>query len=139
MAKTIVQKIVFKNTRPAILYKLYMDAKLHSFVTGAAAKISKKAGTSFSAHGNYITGKNLLLEENKTIVQTWRAVDWNKEDADSIFIIHLEQKGKDAVLHAVHANLPDKAATGINKGWHEHYWKPWKQYLSGKPASRPVM
>ncbi|MBK5285208.1 MAG: hypothetical protein JJE25_07370, partial [Bacteroidia bacterium] len=59
MAKTIVQKVVFKNTTPKILYDLYMDSKKHSLVTGGPAVISAKEGTKYSAHGGYIKGKNL--------------------------------------------------------------------------------
>jgi activator of HSP90 ATPase len=139
MPKTISQKVVFKNTTPKELYELYMDAKLHSALCGSEAKISKKEGAPFSAHGKYISGKNLHLVPNKFIVQTWRAVDWHKDELDSIFSIQLEAKGKDVILHAVHSNVPDKAAAGIDKGWHDHYWKPWKQHLAGKKITRPKM
>ena len=136
MSKTIVQEVVFKNTTPKALYDLYMDAKKHSAATGAPAKISDKAGSSFSAHGGYITGKNLHLVKNKLIVQTWRAQDWNKDELESTFIIALSPKGNDVVLQAVHANVPDNQAKGIDKGWHEFYWEPWKKYLAGKPISK---
>ncbi len=69
-------------------------------------------------------------------MQTWRAVDWDKEDQDSIFIIRLEAKGKDTVLHATHANLPDKHAKSIDGGWRTYYWEPWKKYLAGKAVPR---
>jgi activator of HSP90 ATPase len=133
MSKTIVQEVVFKNTTPKDIYDLYMDAKKHSAATGAPAKISNKEGGSFSAYGGYITGKNLQLLKNKLIVQTWRAQDWKKDELDSTFIIALKPKGKDVVMQAVHANVPDKQAKGIDKGWHEFYWEPWKKYLAGKP------
>jgi activator of HSP90 ATPase len=139
MAKTIVQKVVFKNTTPKILYDLYMDAKKHSMVTGGPALINDKVGSEYSAHGGYIKGKNIHLEKNKMIVQTWRASGWKNEDADSVFIVNLEQKGKDVVLHATHSNLPDKHAVNIDKGWHDHYWKLWKQHLAGKSITRPKM
>lgn len=139
MSKTIVQNIVFKNTTPEKLYNLYMNAKQHSKVTGASAKISKKAGSTFSAHGNYITGKNLRLVKDKSIVQTWRAESWNKNEPDSIFMISLEQKGKDVILHAVHANVPDRAAASLSKGWHDHYWTTWKLHLAGKAITKAKM
>ena len=113
-----------------------MNEKKHSDVTLAPAKIAAKEGSSFSAHGGYIGGKNLRLVKNKLIVQTWRAKSWSKEDANSIFVISLETNGKDSVLHATHANVPDKHAESVNKGWHNHYWKPWKKYLSGKPMGK---
>jgi activator of HSP90 ATPase len=116
-----------------------MDAKKHSLATGAPAKITAKEGAKFSAHGGYITGKNLQLIKDKLIVQLWRGTDWAKTDKDSIFIIQLEAKGKDVVLEAFHINVPDNQAEGIDKGWREFYWNLWKQYLAGKPVLRPAM
>jgi activator of HSP90 ATPase len=135
MSKTIVHEVVFKNTTSKDLYDLYMNAKKHSAATGAPAKISPTVGTSFSAHNGYITGRNLQLVKNKLIVQTWHAQDWNRNDIDSIFIISLKSKGKDVVLHAVHANIPDKHVKGIDKGWHDFYWEPWKKYLTSKSTT----
>jgi len=136
MPKTIVQKVVFKNTTPKVLYDLYMDAKKHSIVTGAPAKISEKEGSKFSAHGGYISGKNLQLLKDKLIVQSWKAEDWDKEDIESTFIILLESKGNDVVLYATHANVPDNQSDGIKKGWDDFYWKPWKKYLSEKQKNK---
>lgn len=131
MPKTIYQKIVFRSTKTKDLYDLYMDSKKHSIATGAAASISPIEGGRFSAHDNYIKGKNFQLLKNKLIVQSWRSADWNKNDVDSTFIICLEQKGNDALLYVTHANVPDNEYDSIKKGWHEYYWKPWKKFLSG--------
>ena len=132
MPKTIVQKVLVKNTTAKALYDLYMDAKKHSLLTGAPAKISAKEGSKFSAHGGYITGKNLQLVKDKLIVQSWRAEDWNQEDIDSTFIIFFEPKGKDVIVHATHANVPEGQMESLKSGWNDYYWKPWKKYLSGK-------
>jgi len=129
MAKTIEQKVAFKNTTPKKLYDLYMNAKLHSLIAGGPVKISNKAGANFSAHGGWIIGKNLHLVKDKLIVQSWRGADWSKDHPDSIFMISLESKGKDVVLYAVHANLPDKAVAGITKGWYDHYGIPGNNIL----------
>ena len=69
MTKTLLQKILFKNTTPKALYDLYMDSKKHSIATGAPAKLSDKVGGKYSVHGGYITGKNLQLVKNKLIIQ----------------------------------------------------------------------
>ncbi len=42
MSRTIVQKVVFKNTAARSLYELYMDSAKHSLIAGGPAKISKK-------------------------------------------------------------------------------------------------
>ena len=139
MAKSIVQKVVFKNTTPKDLYDLYMNAKKHTAATGDEAKITPKEGSKFSAASGYITGENIKLVKDSLIVQSWRGADWNKKDADSTFMIHLEPKGNNVILHAVHTNVPDNQAEGIDKGWHTFYWDQWKRYLAGKPLKKPAM
>jgi activator of HSP90 ATPase len=139
MAKTIIQKVTFKNTTPKAVYDLYMNAKKHSMISGAPATISTKVGSKYSVHGGYIKGENLHLVKDKLIVQTWRAEGWDKSDVDSTFIISLEPKGKDVALQMIHANVPDKHEASLAKGWNEHYWNPWKQYLAGKEITRPKM
>jgi activator of HSP90 ATPase len=139
MAKHISQKITFKKTKPKALFDLYMNAKLHGVIAGSPVKISSKAGAPFSAHGDYITGKTVYTTKDNIIVQTWRAKDWDAAEPDSIFTIILEPKGKDTILHAIHSNVPDAKAESIEKGWHDHYWKPWKQHLAGKKITRPTM
>ena len=139
MPKTIVQKVVFKDAAVKDLYDLYMNAKKHSLTTGAPAKISAKDGSTFSAYDGYITGKNLKLVKDKLIVQAWRGQDWSPDDYDSTFILALEQEGKNAVLHAIHTNVPDNQVKGVDKGWYEFYWEPWKKYLAGKPMKSQKM
>jgi activator of HSP90 ATPase len=136
MSKTICQEILFKNTTAHDLYELYMDSKKHTTATAAPAKISKKEGGKYSVHGGYITGRNLQLIEDKLIVQTWRAQGWKESDPDSTFIINLEQKGNDVLLFATHANVPNAHEESISKGWHNHYWEPWKKYLAGNPIKQ---
>ncbi len=132
MAKTITEKVVFKNTTAKVLYDMYMNEKRHSEVTGGTAKIIAKEGTSYSVFDESITGKNLQLIKDTLIVQTWRGSDWDKNESDSIFIIKLEPKGKDVALKMIHANIPSKHVDGIKKGWNDYYWEPWKKYLEAK-------
>lgn len=134
--KTFTQKVVFKNTTPEMLYEMYMDAKLHSLLTGDTAKISKKEGTAYTAYGDYIKGKNLQLIPGKLIVQSWRGKDFKKSDLDSTFILQFEKQGNDAVLNMVHANVPDAEAEGIKSGWNDFYWTPWKAYLAKQKGSK---
>ena len=133
MAKTIIQKIVFKNIPIATLYNTYMNAKEHSASVGVIAKIQNKEGAKFSAHDSYVvTGKNLQLIKDKLIVQSWRARDWSKSDVDSTFILLFEQMGNDSIITIVHANVPDKHFAGVKAGWDDYYWKPRKKYFAEK-------
>ena len=132
MAKTILQTVIFKNTTPETLYGIYMDSGKHSKATGGKTKISAKIGSSYSAWDGYITGKTFQLVKGKMIVQSWRSGDFKTGDLDSTFILQFEKKGKDAIVHMVHANVPQHAYAGIKKGWDDFYWKPWKKYLTEK-------
>src|SRR5262245_4044889 len=100
MAKNIIHNILFRTASPKALYELYMNSKKHSKATAAPANISAKVGGEFSTHGGYITGKNIDLIKDMLIVQTWRAQGWENSDPDSIFIIHLQKKGKNTALKA---------------------------------------
>lgn len=130
MAKTITQKIVFKNVPAATLYGIYMDTRKHSAAIDAAVNITAKEGTPFMSGDKYVFGKTLQLVKNRLIVQSWRATDWNKTDIDSTLILHFEQEGKDGVIYMVHANIPDKHVKSTKNSWNRFYWQPWKEYLS---------
>ncbi len=134
---TIIQKLVFKNTKTKQIYDLYMVAKLHALITNGPVKISEKTGSKLEVFGGYITGKTVKVIKNKLIVQLWHGSDWSAGDDDSVFVLSFEQKGKDAIMNVFHANIPDDKAAGLDKGWYDHYWNPWKQYLAGKPIKRP--
>jgi len=109
-----------------------MKAKEHRASVGVAAKIQNKEETKFSAHDNYVTGKNLQLIKNKLIVQSWRASDWSESDIDSTFILFFEQKDNDGIIYMTHANVPSKHFAGVKKGWNDYYWKRWKKYFAGQ-------
>lgn len=132
MAKTITQKVVFKNTTTKELYELYMDAKKHAIVTGSKTKIKHKVGAKFSAYGGDIKGRNLELVENELIVQSWRESSWSKATLDSILIITFEQVDRDAELTMVHANVPEKHGDNIALGWEDYYWKGWRKFIVAK-------
>ncbi|MBI4945598.1 MAG: SRPBCC domain-containing protein [Bacteroidetes bacterium] len=132
MAKTILQTVVFKNTTPETLYDIYMDAKKHSKATRGKANISSKIGSWYSAWDGYISGKTFQLMKGKMILQSWRSSDFNSNDLDSTLILQFEKKGSAALLHMVHANVPNHQYAGVKTGWNDFYWKPWKKYLAEK-------
>jgi activator of HSP90 ATPase len=132
MAKTIQQKIVFKNSTPEALYRCFLNPKQHALIIGGPVKISAKEGSAFSAYNGWCYGQNLQLIKNKLIVQSWRAADWSEEDVDSTLVLLFEMKGKDALLEMVHANVPDRHAAALSAGWKQFYWNPMKDLLALK-------
>lgn len=60
MTKAIQQSVKFQAS-PKELFEIYLDSKKHSEATGAPARLSRKAGGSFTAHGGQLCGRNLLI------------------------------------------------------------------------------
>lgn len=127
MTPTIMQRVGF-SASPKILFNMYMDSKKHSSATGAPAKLSRKVGGAWHAHGGAIGGNNLLIIPGQKIVQTWRATHWKKDEM-SIVILTFENARGGAVVDLVHAGVPHHDQKGVRTGWPKFYWKPWKKYL----------
>jgi activator of HSP90 ATPase len=127
MTKTIWQTVKF-NVLPKTLFETYIDAKKHSAAINSKVSISRRVGEKFSAYDGYIRGKNLLIVPNRLIIQSWRGLDWKKNDLDSTLILMFIKISGGAKLEMVHANVPDNQYNEIRKGWNEYYWIPWRSH-----------
>jgi len=130
MTPTILQRVKF-SASPKVLFEMYMDSGKHSAVTGAPAKLSRKAGGAWRAHGGMIGGRNLMIVPGRQIVQTWRAKFWKKNEL-SILILRFEKRAGGGLVDLVHLGVPMHDQNGVRKGWPKYYWKPWKRYLAPK-------
>lgn len=129
MTPAIQQSVEF-GVPPEMLYELYMDSKKHAQATGAPAKLSRRVGGAFTAFGGMLEGKNLLLNPNKMIVQTWRATQWKKSDPDSILVIQFSKTKTGSRVDLVHVGVPVHDHKGVTDGWEHYYWQPWRYHLA---------
>ncbi len=127
-AKSIRQSVTFKAS-PKDVYEALMDQKKHAHFTGAPAKISRKVGGSFSAHGGYCLGTHLELIENKKIVQAWRGSDWPEGHFSKATFALAKNTSGGTKLTFTQTSVPEKQQPHIKKGWKEHYWEPMKKML----------
>ena len=129
MNSVIEQTVTFKNTTPEELFNIFLDSNKHSQILGGAAvKISKNEGDSFTCLNGNLTGKNLMIVPNRMIVQSWRGNVWAKEDLDSILILTFTSITNGAKIYMVHSNTPDQ----FTELWDKVYWQPLKAYLEKK-------
>jgi len=98
-------------------------------VIGSRVSISRKVGGKFLAFDGMITGKNLVIVPKRLIVQSWRARPWKKSDPDSILILQFRYATGGGQIDFAHINVPVYDNAGVTKGWHKHYWEPWRSYL----------
>ena len=133
MSQAIRQSVTF-DARPGVIFEALMASRRHSAFTGAPAKISRKAGGAFSCYGGYITGWNVEIIRNKTIVQAWRGKDWPK-GAWSLATFDLAAaKGGKTKLSFSQIGVPTSKVKGITAGWKSSYWTPLKAHLKTERA-----
>ena len=129
MANSIHQEVTFK-AKISEVYQAYMESGKHTaFTHNGPAKISKKVGGAFSAHGGHISGINLELVENKLIVQAWRAKSWPK-GIFSIVSFKFSKAGSGTKLVLDHTGIPDGQSEHLAGGWQKMYWDRLNEYFS---------
>ncbi len=127
MPKTIRQSVTFKAT-PHQVYEALMDSRKHARFSGDTASISRKVGGKIMAYGDYITGTNVELVQDKKIVQAWRAADWPTGHKSRV-TFSLKPIGGGTRLTFTHTGVPDDQYESIKQGWIENYWMPMKAML----------
>lgn len=110
------------------IYTSWLSSEGHTKMTGGMASISDKIGDSFSAWDGYIKGKNIVLEPNRRIVQSWRASDFEEKDIDSQIEILFSEVDGETDVTLIHTKLPESGAH-YKKGWDDHYFQPMKAYF----------
>jgi uncharacterized protein YndB with AHSA1/START domain len=114
---------------PERVYEAYMSSREHeAFTKNGHAEISRDPGGAFSAHGGFISGRNLDLVPGRRIVQAWRAADW-PEGTYSIVRLDLEPAGPNTRLRLHHDGFPDANREHLASGWTTRYWEPLKEYF----------
>ena len=123
----IHQEVRFKAT-PEKIYAALTSGKEFGKVTGAPAEVTALEGQPISLFGGQITGRNIELTPDKSLVQAWRAGAW-PPGVYSIVRITLEKDGDATKLTLDHTGFPDGAAEHLEGGWHKMYWEPLRAYL----------
>ena len=129
----IKQTVTF-NALPEAVFEALMSSKKFSQFTGAPAKIGAAAGRPFTAFGGYVTGINLDITKNKSIVQAWRAKNWPQEVWTVASIQLAAAKGGKTKLSFSHTGVPAGSLKGIASGWTRSYWTPLKAMLKAEAA-----
>ena len=111
------------------IYNAWISSEGHTKMTGGEATASNKIGGSFTAWDGYIQGKNLVLEEDKRIVQSWRTSQFEPHEEDSQIEVLLAEKGGSTELTLIHSKVPESGEHYI-KGWDEHYFQPMKKHFA---------
>lgn len=133
MPKTIQQTVTLP-ARAEDLYRMYLDPKRHTAITGAPVRIGARAGAPFRAFNGALSGRMLATRRGRMIVQTWRSTGFGRKDPDSILVLTFSPRGRSGRIRLVHVNVADRDARGVTEGWKTYYWRPWRAYLARRRA-----
>ena len=125
----LVQQTVTLPASAKALYAMYLNPRIHEAITGRRVLIGARPGSRFSAFDGMLRGRMLYTVPGRLIVQSWRSGGWKKRDLDSTLILRFTPSGRGGRIDLVHANVPDHDFRGVQKGWKQYYWRPWRQYL----------
>lgn len=113
------------------IYTTWLSSEGHTNMTGGEAIASDKIGGKFTAWDGFITGKNIALEPNIRIVQSWKSAQFEASEEDSILEIILNETDGETALTLMHSKVPE-SGEHYKKGWDEHYFQPMKLYFAKK-------
>lgn len=130
--RSTIYKTVVLPASAAELYEMYMNAEVHAAFTGAPAKISEQPGSPFEAFGGLLLGTMLQTVKSRLIVQSWRSVNFAKDDNDSTLILLFSPEEDDGRIDLVHLDVPENDYQGVTGGWDSRYFAPWLTYLQNR-------
>ena len=127
-----IEQTVIIPASPEEVYEAFINAKIHSEVTGSKATCNPTVGGKFTAWDGYISGKNLKLEKGRRIVQEWKTTEWPADCPPSIVEFTFRKIEGGTELTMVHQKVPAEQASSYEKGWIDSYWKPLRVYFQKK-------
>jgi len=119
------------SASPEAIYAAWLNSDGHSKMTGSPAHATPKVGEPFDAWDGYISGKNLELEPNRRIIQSWRGSSYKDSDPDSQIEVILESMNGGTQITLTHTCVPDDQASH-EPGWTTHYFEPMQKHFSGR-------
>ena len=126
--KTITQRQLIP-AKPLQIYEALVDARKHAEFTGSKATCDPKVGGKFTAWDGYISGRNLILEPGRRIVQEWKTTEWAVGYPPSSVEFTFKKKKAVTEVRMVHSKVPAEQAISYRQGWIDFYWKPLKKYF----------
>jgi len=92
---------------PTTLYFAWIDSTHHTSMTGQTAKIDPVVGAKYSCCNGYVTGKLVILDLGRRIVESWRTTDFPRDAADSRVEVHFETLGLSTRILILHTEIPE--------------------------------
>jgi activator of HSP90 ATPase len=132
MTQESIRMSAVLQATPARIYAAWLSSKGHTAMTESPATASARLGGKFTAWDGYISGKNLELERDKRIVQSWRSTEFPKEAPDSRLEVIIEETARGTRITLKHTGIPRGQASGYRQGWKDYYFEPMRRHFASR-------
>lgn len=112
------------------VYDAIIDSDKHADFTDSSVTIDPVVGGKFVIMDGYISGRNLLLDRGKRIIQEWITEEWPKGALSSIVDFSFKAEKGGTEMTFIHSRVPSEQAVDYREGWKIYYWEPMKKYFS---------
>ncbi len=128
MCKTIKHTVKFRAS-PEQIYRLLVDSRQHTALTGEKATIGRKVGDPFLTRNGRVSGINVDLSPGERIVQAWRHEDFPTGIFSMASFQLTAAKDGGTVMVLTHRGVPKHLLAAVEKDWRECYWARIKTLL----------
>lgn len=130
--RSIIHLSVVLPASAGKLFATYLDPKKHAAITGGGVTISATPNSRFRAFNGSLSGRTLLADKPRLIVQSWRSTSFHADDPDSTVFLTFNDAGKNkGRIDLVQLDVPKGDYKGVMEGWELYYWAPWRRLLAG--------
>ena len=122
---------VYLREEPEVVYNAWLSSEAHTDFTGGKALIDPSVGGLYTAWDAYISGKTLVTQAPRRIVQSWRTTEFAESDPDSTLELLFSAEGEGTRLILRQSELPDGTGPAYTQGWEDFYFKPMREFFGG--------
>ena len=128
--RNLIRQSVVLPAAPEKLFEMYINPRTHEAITGGPVKIGNKRGSEFYAFDGALTGTTLEVIKPRLIIMSWRSINFLADDPDSTLILSFISDVGGGRIDLVHLDVPEQDYDGVDQGWEQYYWTPWRAYLA---------
>jgi uncharacterized protein YndB with AHSA1/START domain len=130
---SIIKQTYMIAAPPEDVWRALTDPRIIQEWSGAAAEFPLQVGAAYSLWDGSIGGEILEVVPGERLVQTWKPVDWTRQDSFVRFIL-VPEEGTTRV-DLVHENVEEADYEGTDEGWDIYYLGAIKRLLEA-PAPK---
>jgi uncharacterized protein YndB with AHSA1/START domain len=129
----IEKDIVIKAPVDMVWAALTDPRTIGAWMSDDSVKVTLNVGGKYSIFNGQTTGTFTAIEKPSLLEYTWRQVDWDKSELDTLVHWELKPEGKKTRLNLIHSGFDDrKNRDDHDEGWDIYFLNHMKEWLESQ-------